>query len=95
MKKEGALKAFFQALRNLSVRCVVTACKPGPKSAFRTGPGQAIERAGKNTLFPSSAMSSGRLFLNGVLASIARLRFTDFIRLNPLRQKTEAIIIER
>jgi len=28
-------------------------------------------------LLPSFAMSSGRLFLDGLLASIARLRFTD------------------
>ena len=37
----------------------------------------------------SSEMSSGRLFLDGVLASRAHLRFTDFISLNllPLRRK--------
>jgi hypothetical protein len=40
-------------------------------------------------------MSSGRLFLNGLLASIARLRFTGIIRIKPLRQRTEAFIIER
>src|SRR5450756_959783 len=39
---------------------------PGRGSAFQSGPGQAIGRAGKNTPFPSSAMSSGRLFLDRV-----------------------------
>ena len=57
---------------------------------------QAIGRAGRNyTSCPSSAMSSGWLFLNGVLASIARLRFTSIIRLNLLPWGMEIIIIER
>lgn len=43
--------------------------------------GQVKERAGRSTHFSSSAMSSGRLFLNGLLASIARLRFTDTARI--------------
>jgi hypothetical protein len=63
--------------------------------AFRSGRRQGIERAGKNTPCPSSAMSSGWLFLNGVLASIARLRFTSIIRLNLLPWRMEIIIIER
>ena len=33
---------------------------------------------------PSFAMSSGRLFLDGLLASIAHLRFTDMISINRL-----------
>jgi hypothetical protein len=40
-------------------------------------------------------MSSGWLFLNGLLASIARLRFTSIIRLNLLPWRMEIIIIER
>jgi hypothetical protein len=40
-------------------------------------------------------MSSGRLFLNGLLASIARLRFTGTISLQGLPLQTEAFIIER
>jgi hypothetical protein len=35
------------------------------------------ERAGSKRALPIVAMSSGRLFLSGLLASIARLRFTD------------------
>jgi hypothetical protein len=35
--------------------------------------------------YPSSAMSSGQLFLNGLLASIARLRFTGITSLKPLQ----------
>src|SRR5437660_5395191 len=41
-----------------------------------SGPAQAIGRAGRNAPCPSSTMSSGRLFLEGLLASIALLRFT-------------------
>ena len=37
---------------------------PGACPAFRSGRCQGIEQAGKNMLFPSSAMSSGRLFLD-------------------------------
>jgi hypothetical protein len=37
---------------------------PGACPAFRSGRGQGIEQAGKHMLFPSSAMSSGRLFLD-------------------------------
>jgi hypothetical protein len=44
---------------------------------------------------PSFAMSSGRLFLNGLLASIARLRFTGKISLKLLPFRMESFIIER
>jgi len=50
---------------------------------------QAIARDGRSTPFPSSAMSSGRLFLDGLLASIARLRFTGMIRIKLLPKKRE------
>jgi hypothetical protein len=40
-------------------------------------------------------MSSGRLFLNGLLASIARLRFTGIISIKPLPLPMKAFIIER
>jgi hypothetical protein len=62
---------------------------PGRFPASRSGPGQAIERAGSNTLCPSSAMSSGRLFLDGLLASMARLRFTGMIRIKLLPHRME------
>jgi hypothetical protein len=67
----------------------------GRSTAFRSGPGQAIERAGRKHALPIVAMSSGRLFLDGLLASIARLRFTGIIslRLWPLRM--ESFTIER
>ena len=41
------------------------------------------------------ATSTGRLFLSGLLASIARLRFTDLIRLNLLPARMESFTIER
>jgi len=40
-------------------------------------------------------MSSGRLFLDGSLASVARLRFTGTISLKRLPAGTELFIIER
>jgi hypothetical protein len=40
-------------------------------------------------------MSSGRLFLDGLLASIARLRFTGTVSIPPTRFRAETIIIER
>ena len=67
----------------------------GQRAAFRSGPGQVIGRAGRNTLCPSFAVSSGRLFLDGVLASIARLRFTGSTRLKRLPARQKQIIIER
>ena len=67
----------------------------GRCTAFRSVPGQAIERAGRKHALPIVAMSSGRLFLSGLLASSARLRFTGIIRLKPLPPRRELIIIER
>jgi hypothetical protein len=40
-------------------------------------------------------MSSGRLFLGGLLASRARFRFTDTARINLLLHPAKANIIER
>jgi hypothetical protein len=40
-------------------------------------------------------MSSGRLFLDGLLASIARLRFTGIFSINPARFRRKGFIIER
>jgi hypothetical protein len=67
MKNEGALRMRFK--RHVGIyRSDVSSLhvNPGRDSAFRSDPGQAIGRAGKNTPFPSSAMSSGRLFLDRV-----------------------------
>jgi len=63
--------------------------------ASRSGRCQGIGQAGKNMPCPSSAMSSGRLFLDGLLASIARLRFTGTVSIDPTRQPVERIIIKR
>ena len=88
----------FQAWRNLSVRCGQTKTKPWggavppPDGRPRA---QVKERVGRTTPFSSSAMSSGRLFLDGLLASIARLRFTGIISLNLLSPRMESFIIER
>jgi len=63
-------------------------------TAGPTGPAQAIGRAGRNAPFPSSAMSSGRLFLGGLLASRARFRFTDTARIELLPCSAKGPIIE-
>jgi hypothetical protein len=47
------------------------------------------ERTGKFCALPIVAMSSGRLFLNGMLASRARLRFTGTPILNPFRGRAQ------
>jgi hypothetical protein len=60
-----------------------------------SGPSQAVERARRSTLCPSSAIGSGRLFLYGVLASIARVRFTDRASIKLLLNRKEGFIIER
>ena len=63
----GAQYAFSKAWRNLSVRCGQTTTKPWggtvppPVGRPRT---QVEERVGRTTLCSSSAMSSGRLFLD-------------------------------
>jgi hypothetical protein len=46
-------------------------------------------RAGSFRALLIVATSSGRLFLNGVLASIARLRFTGSLILNPFRDRAQ------
>ena len=67
LKNEGALKKRF--LRHDGIyRSDVSSLlvNLGQSPAIRSGPGQAIGRAGKYTPCPSSAMSSGRLFLDRV-----------------------------
>ena len=65
--RRGPRRAFFEAWRNLSVRCGLKP-KPKPESTAsrRSAPTQVEERVGRTTLFSSSAMSSGRLFLDRV-----------------------------
>jgi hypothetical protein len=90
MKDEGALKMRF--LRHDGIyRSDVSLhlFTPGACPAFRSGRCQGIGQAGKHMSCPSSAMSSGWLFLNGLLASIARLRFTSMARINHCRIQME------
>lgn len=96
MKNEGALNTrFFRhgGIYRSDVSSLLV--NLGRGTASRSGPGQAIGRAGRNTPCPSSAMSSGRLFLDGLLASIARFRFTGIISIKLLPPRMESFIIER
>jgi hypothetical protein len=76
-------------------RCVITSCKPGPEYRIPVGSGPGYSARRKKHALPIVAMSSGWLFLSGLLASIARLRFTSIIRLNQLPPRMESFIIER
>jgi hypothetical protein len=95
-KNEGALSKRFIRHRGIYRSDVSSLLvNLGQSAAIRSVPGQAIGRAGRNTPCPSSAMSSARLFLDGVLASIAHLRFTGFTTLKRLPHPKKQIIIER
>jgi hypothetical protein len=96
LKNEGALKKRFlrhDGIYRSDVSSLLVNLDRGP--AIRSGPGQAIGRAGKYTPCPSSTMSSVRLFLDGLVATRARLLFTGFTRLKPLPHRMKAFIIER
>ena len=96
LKNEGALKKRLfrhDGIYRSDVSSLLVNLGRGP--AIRSGPGQAIGRAGKYTPCPSSAMSSARLFLNGLVATRAHLLFTGFTRLKLLPLPAEAFIIER
>jgi hypothetical protein len=63
----GGVGVAFSACRNLSLRCVQPFLQTWPGfTAFRSGPGQVLKRAGRKHAYPSSATSSGRLFLDRV-----------------------------
>jgi len=95
-KHEGALGKRFVRHRGIYRPDVLLPLVTlGQSAAIRSGPGQVIGRAGSNTPCPSFAMSSDQLFLDRVLASIARLRFTGSTRLRGLRVPKKAFIIER
>jgi hypothetical protein len=78
MKHEGALRMRFSGMtESIGPMCHYIFLPLARCPAFRSGRCQGIGQAGKHMPCPSSAMSSGWLFLNGLLASIARLRFTS------------------
>jgi hypothetical protein len=89
MKNEGALGMRLRGMaESIGPMCRHIFLPPDPP-AFRSGGCRGIEHAGKYVPCPSSAMSSGRLFLDGALASVARLRFTSIFSLKLLRSKKE------
>ncbi len=96
MKIEGALrKRFLGMSESIGPMCHHFFLPLVRFPAFRSGRCQGIRHAGKNMPCPSSAMSSGRLFLDGLLASIARLRFTGNVRIKLLPLRMECFTIER
>ena len=58
-------------------------------AAFRSRPGQLSGRTGRYYALLIVATSPGRLFLSGLLASIARLRFTGTPILKPFRDRPQ------
>ena len=83
MKTEGALTKRFLRHDEIYRSDVSLLLLPLVRyPAFRPGRCQGIGQAGKNMPCPSFAMSFGRLFLDGLLASIARLRFTGTARIS-------------
>jgi hypothetical protein len=96
MKREGALGMRF-ARHSGIYRSDVSFLlfTPGACPAFRSGRCQGLGHTGKIMPCPSFAMSSGRLFLDGLLASIARLRFTGSISIKRLPHRMECFTIKR
>ena len=91
MKMEGALEKRFFRHDGIYRSDVSSHLLPlARRSRFRSGRRQGIEHAGKNVLFPSSAMSSGRLFLDRV----ARLQSPSPLH-RPYQNKTIASAGER
>src|ERR1700733_5002219 len=87
----AALRLRFQGM----TESIAPMCSPNANLAriyrIPVGSGPDPEARRKETRLPIVAMSSDRLFLNGLLASIARLRFTGIRNLtcnsHRLRQK--------
>jgi len=93
---EGALESVFEGMKELSLRCVVTAGKPGPGHRLPfVGPEPSCRTRQEEHALSIIPISSGRLFLSGVLASIARFRFTDTASIKLLPNWKEGFIIER
>jgi hypothetical protein len=86
----AALRSRFQGM----TESIAPMCAQPPANLARiyripVGSGPDHEARRKQTRLPIVAMSSGRLFLNGLLASIARLRFTGTPILNPFRDRAQ------
>ena len=74
--------------------CHVVATGYGAASRW-SAPVPSERRDGRFAPCPSFAMSSGRLFLDGMVATRARLRFTGKPRIKCLLRGGEPINIER
>ncbi len=79
-------RAFSEALRNLSSDegLSIPVRIGGPPPASHSHPNSTAQR--EDCAIPIVPMSSGWLFLDGLLASMARLRFTSMINLTWLFQ---------
>jgi hypothetical protein len=95
MKNRGRPLKRFQGMTESIGRCVITSCKPGPEFRIPVGSGPGYSARRNEHALPIVAMSSDRLFLSGLLASIARLRFTGITRLKLLPLRKKLLIIER
>jgi hypothetical protein len=88
-EKESALGKRLQGMAESIAPMGHPIFYPRALPAFRSGGCRGIGPAGKNRPCSSSAMSSGRLFLDGALASVARLCFTGISKVKPLPSARE------
>ncbi len=96
IKRRAPSNAFSKACRNYRFDVWLLLVNLDRDTVSRwSGPSQAVERARRSTLCPSSAISSGRLFLHESLSGIARFRFTDTARIKLLLNRKDGFIIER
>ena len=86
MKATGVLSGMAESIAPMGLYLLQTRAE-APRSG-RVRP-QPKGRAGSFHALLIVATSSDRLFLNGVLASIARLRFTGTPILNPFRDRAQ------
>jgi hypothetical protein len=79
----AALRLRFQGMtESIAPMCSTLNANLARICRIPVGSGPDREARRKETRLPIVAMSSGRLFLNGLLASIARLRFTGTTQFN-------------
>src|ERR1700722_19683588 len=84
---------------SIAPMCSMLSAKPARIYRFPVGSGPDPKARRKETRLPVRATSSGRLFLDRLLASMARLRFTDIrnltCTLHKIRQKVTFLLCQQ